>query len=130
MAKEEIYFEEKKGGIHTFTSPRVRFDPLLLRGSGVTGDGLARFVVFVPSVFLCVRRDQGGIICLVGTNDVPDELTIGGIQTKKRSGCFAMGSAKSAGGVSFYSLTCLPTDSPFVGTLWARQEVRVNFLEV
>ena len=32
------YFEKRKGGSRTLTSPRVRSDPLHLLGSGVTGD--------------------------------------------------------------------------------------------
>jgi len=79
----------------------VRSGPLFLLGSDVTGDGSARFVVFVPSIFLHVWRDWGGVICLGGSNDVPDELTIGGVRLEKTySGCFATGSAKPPGGVS------------------------------
>ena len=75
--------------------------PLFLLGSDVTGDGSAHFVVFVPSIFLHVWRDWGGVICLGGSNDVPDELTIGGVRLEKTySGCFVTGSAKPPGGVS------------------------------
>jgi len=33
-----MFFQKKKGGTHTFISPRVRSDPLRLLGSDVTGD--------------------------------------------------------------------------------------------
>ena len=79
----------------------MRSGPLFLLGSDVTGDGSARFVVFIPSIFLHVWRDWGGVICLGGSNDVPDELTIGGVRLEKTySGYFATGSAKPPGRVS------------------------------
>jgi len=79
-------------------------------------------------VFLRVWRDWGGVICLGGSNDVPDELTNGGIRTKTRSGCFATGSAKSPGGVSL--LLDLPSNRfPLNGDFMGSARGRIEFLE-
>jgi len=103
---------------------------LFLLGSDVTGDGSARFVVFVPSIFLHVWRDWGGVICLGGSNDVPDELTIGGVRLEKnlfRLLCDGVGKAPGRGFVTPWpAFQQIP---PLTGILWARQGVGSNFLE-
>ena len=79
-------------------------------------------------MFLRVWRDWGGVICLGGSNDVPDELTNGGIRTKTRSGCFATGSAKSPGGVSL--VLDLPSNRfPLNGDSMGSARGRIEFLE-
>ena len=84
---------KRKGGSHTFTSPRVRSDPLHLLGSGVTGDW---------------------------SDGVPDELASGDVQTESHSVVFVTGLAKSSDGVPLFP--ALPSNRiPQMGTLWARQ---------
>ena len=79
-------------------------------------------------MFLRVWRDWGDVICLGGSNDVPDELTNGGIWMKTRSGCFATGSAKSPGGVSL--LLDLPSNRfPLNGDFMGSARGRIEFLE-
>ena len=79
-------------------------------------------------MFLRVWRDWGGVICPGGSNDVPDELTNGGIRTKTRSGCFVTGSAKSPGGVLL--LLDLPSNRfPLNGDSMGSARGQIEFLE-
>ena len=72
---------------------------MFLLGSDVIGDGSARFVVFVPSIFLHVWRDWGGVICLGGSNDVPDELANGGVQAESDPIALRQSWKKPSGGI-------------------------------
>jgi len=108
FGKKETYFGKREEVFVPLPAPRVRSDPLFLWGSDVTGDGPTRFVVFVPPIFLHVWRDWGGVICLGGSNDVPDELTNGGVKTKKPGPAALRQSPR----VGFrYPLACLSIDS-------------------
>ena len=67
----------------------------------------------------------GGVICLGGSNDVPDELANGGVQAG--SDPIALRQRRQSPWVAFRcSLPRLPIDSPSMGFLWARLEARLN----
>ena len=83
------------------------------------------FVTVAPSVVFRNWWGQGDVACLGGSSDVPDELANGDVRTE--SDPIALRLARQSPRVVFhYSSTCLPMDSPLMGTLWAQQEGGLN----